>query len=106
MDQEIVLESIWVAVGFIVFVVLIWRKVGAALGSMLDERSEKISNELKEAAALRDDALEELQVYRRLHREAAAEAKTILQSAEAMRSVSLKQRNQSPCRGQTPRAAG
>ena len=75
MDQEIVLESIWVAVGFVVFVVLIWRKVGAALGSMLDERSEKISNELKEAAALRDDALEELQVYRRLHREAAAEAK-------------------------------
>ena len=83
MDQEIVLESIWVAVGFIVFVVLIWRKVGAALRSMLDERSEKISNELKEAAALRDDALEELQVYRRLHREAAEEAKTILQSAEA-----------------------
>ena len=83
MDQGIVLESVWVAVGFIVFVVLVWRKVGAALGSMLDDRSEKISRELKEAATLRDEALEELKTYRRLHREAAEEAKTIVQSAEA-----------------------
>ena len=83
MDQGIVLESVWVAVGFIVFVVLVWRKVGAALVSILDKRSEKISSELKEAAALRDDALEELQTYRRLHREAVEEAKTILRSAEA-----------------------
>ena len=83
MDQGIVLESVWVAVGFVVFVALVWRKVGAALSGMLDERSEKIRSELKEAAALRDEALDELQTYRRLHREAAKEAKTILQSAEA-----------------------
>ena len=83
MDQGIVLESVWVAVGFIVFVALVWRKVGAALAGMLDDRSEKISRELKEAAALRDEALRELQTYRRLHSEAAAEAKTILESAEA-----------------------
>ena len=82
MEQGIVLESVWVAVGFIVFIALVWRKVSTALGSMLDERSEKISSELKEAAALRDEALEELKTYRRLHREAAAEAETILQSAE------------------------
>ena len=44
MEQGIVLESVWVAVGFVVFVALVWRKAGgAALGSMLDERSEKIS---------------------------------------------------------------
>ena len=83
MDQGIVLESVWVAVGFIVFVLLVWRKVGIALGGMLDERSEKISSELREAAALREDALEELHAYQRLHREAAEEAKTILRSAEA-----------------------
>ncbi len=83
MDQGIVLESVWVAVGFVIFVSLVWRKVGAAMGRMLDERSEKIRSELKEAAALRDEALEELQTYKRLHREAAEEAKTILQSAEA-----------------------
>jgi len=83
MDQGIVLESVWVAVGFVVFVALVWQKVGVALGGMLDQRSEKIRSELKEAAALRDEALEELRTYRRLHREAAEEAKTILQSAEA-----------------------
>ena len=83
MDQGIVLESVWVAVGFVVFVALVWQKAGAALGGMLDERSAKIRSELKEAAALRDEALEELQNYKRLHREAAEEAKTILQSAEA-----------------------
>ena len=83
MDQGIVVESVWVAVGFVVFVALVWRRVGAALSGMLDERSEKISSELKEAAALRDEALEELQTYKRLHREAAEEAKAILQSAEA-----------------------
>ena len=82
MEQEIVLESVWVAVGFIVFVALVWRKAGAALTGMLDERSEKISSELREAAALRDEALEELQTYQRLHHEAAEEAKAILQSAE------------------------
>ena len=83
MEQGLVLESVWVAVGFIVFVVLSWRKTGAVLGSMLDERSEKIRSELKEAALLRDEALEELQNYRRLQQEAAEEAKAILQSAEA-----------------------
>ena len=83
MEQGLVLESVWVAVGFIVFIILIWRKAGAALGTMLDQRAEKISSELKEAALLRDEALEELQNYRRLHREAAEEAKAILQSAES-----------------------
>ena len=82
MEQGIVLESVWVAVGFIVFIMLVWRKAGAALVGMLDERSKKISGELKEAAALRDEALEELQAYQRLHREAAEEVKSILKAAE------------------------
>ena len=83
MEQGIVLESVWVAVGFIVFIALIWRKFGSALGSMLDKRSDKISGDLKEAAALRDEAFKELQTYQKLHNEAAKEAKAILQSAEA-----------------------
>jgi F-type H+-transporting ATPase subunit b len=83
MEQGIVLESVWVAAGFVVFIALIWRKVRTTVGNMLDERSEKISRDLKEAAALRNEAFEELQTYQRLHREAAKEAKSILQSAEA-----------------------
>ena len=83
MAEGIVLESVWVAVGFVVFVALVWRKVGAALGTMLDERSQKISDELEEAATLRDEALAELQNYQKLNREAAEEAKAIIKAAEA-----------------------
>ena len=60
MENGIVLESVWVAVGFVVFVALAWRKISTALTSMLDERSEKIAAELKEASSLRDEALAEL----------------------------------------------
>ena len=77
MEHGIVLESVWVAVGFIVFVALIWRKAGAAVGGILDERSKKIRSELEEATKLRDEALEELQNCQQLHREAAEEAKKI-----------------------------
>jgi len=59
MEQGIVLESVWVLVGFLVFVALVWRKVGAALSGMVDEGSAKISEELIEASAQRDAALEE-----------------------------------------------
>ncbi len=83
MEQGIVLESVWVLAGFVVFVALVWRKIGAGVGGMLDERSLKIRDELKEAAALRDEALAELKNYQRLHHEAADEAKIIIKSAEA-----------------------
>ena len=82
MDNGIVLESVWVAVGFVVFIALVWRKVGAALSGILDERSAKISADLDEAQALRDEALTELKNYQRLHREAADQAKQIVKAAE------------------------
>ena len=81
--EGIVMESVWVAVGFVVFVALIWRRVAAAVGSMLDDRSQKIKQDLDEARALREEALEELHQFQRLHREAAEEAKTMLKNAEA-----------------------
>ena len=44
--EGIVMESVWVAVGFAAFVALVWRKAGSALSAMLDARSEKIRTEL------------------------------------------------------------
>ena len=81
--EGIVMESVWVAVGFAAFVALVWRKAGSALSAMLDARSKKIRTELDEARALREEALDELHQFQRLHREAADEAKTILKTAEA-----------------------
>jgi F-type H+-transporting ATPase subunit b len=81
--EGIVMESVWVAVGFVVFIALVWKKAGAALSAMLDERATKIRSELDEARALREEALAELHQFQRLHREAAEEAKAILKTAEA-----------------------
>ena len=64
--EGIVMESVWVAVGFAIFVILVWRKAGSALSTMLDARSEKIRTELDEARALREEALDELHQFQRL----------------------------------------
>lgn len=75
-------ESTFVAIGFTLFVILVWRKAGSAIGGMLDERTKKIEADLAEAQALREEAAAELQKFQRLAREAADEAKTILANAE------------------------
>ena len=74
-------ESAWVAVGFALFIILIWKKAGSALASMLDNRSNKISAELDEARKLRKDAADELKKFEGLKKEAEAEAKTIISNA-------------------------
>jgi F-type H+-transporting ATPase subunit b len=83
MEHEVVLESVWVAAGFVVFIALVWRKFKIAISGMLDERSEKISAELEEARTLREEALAELKNYQKLHRKAAEEARAIIEVAEA-----------------------
>lgn len=74
-------ESAWVAVGFALFIILVWRKAGAAVASVLDNRSDKISAELDEAKKLRKDAADELKKFEGLKKEAEAEAKTIISNA-------------------------
>ena len=81
--MSVINESTFVAVGFTLFVILVWRKAGSAIGAMLDDRTAKIEAELNEAAALREEAAAELKKFQRLAREAADEAKTILANAEA-----------------------
>jgi F-type H+-transporting ATPase subunit b len=74
-------ESAWVAIGFALFIMLIWKKAGAALVGMLDGRSDKISAELNEAKQLREDAARELIKFEGIKKEAEAEAKTIISNA-------------------------
>ena len=40
-------EAMWVALGFVLFVVLVWKKAGVALAETLDTRSAKIKSELE-----------------------------------------------------------
>ena len=49
-------ETAWVAVAFILFFVLVWKKGKKAILSLLDERSSLIEKELNEAKSLKEEA--------------------------------------------------
>ena len=74
-------EGAWVAIGFAIFVILVWKKAGAALREMLDARSDKIRTELREAEALRKEAKAQLDSFKDLKKEAEEEAKNIIANA-------------------------
>ena len=76
-------ESAFVAIGFIIFVALAYKKIASAVADMLDQRSAAIRTQLDEAKTLRDEAAAELAKYQKLHRDASKEAKNIIANAEA-----------------------
>ncbi len=76
-------ESAWVALGFVLFIALVWRKVGTALASLLDSRAQKIKEELSEAENLRAEAEAELRRLKILQNEAEEDAKLIVADARA-----------------------
>ena len=76
-------EAMWVALGFVLFLVLVWKKAGVALAETLDTRSAKIKSELDEARKLHEEAKSELDSLKALKRDAEKEAKTIVANAKA-----------------------
>ncbi len=68
----------WVAVAFVIFVALVWKKASAAITGLLDARADKIRAELDEAQRLREDAQALLANYQRRQRDALKEAEAIL----------------------------
>ena len=71
----------WVAVAFVIFVVLVWKPAQKALLSGLDSRAARIEKELSEAARLREEAQALLAQYQRKHRDAMKEADEIVSHA-------------------------
>jgi F-type H+-transporting ATPase subunit b len=69
----------WVAVAFVIFILLLWR-VGAhrSIISSLDRRSSKIQDELAEARRLKSEAQTLLAQYQKKQREAEKEAASII----------------------------
>ena len=76
-------EAMWVALGFVLFIALVWTKAGAAFAKTLDTRSAKIKSELDEARKLHEEAKSELDSLKGLKRDAEKEAKTIVANAKA-----------------------
>ena len=74
----------WVAVAFVLFIVLIWR-AGAhrSVLSSLDSRRDRIKNELDEARRLKEEAQGLLDQYKAKQREAEREAAAILEQARS-----------------------
>ncbi|MDH5489466.1 MAG: F0F1 ATP synthase subunit B [Rhodospirillaceae bacterium] len=73
--------SFIVAAAFIMFFVFFGKKIFIALGAMLDDRSDKIRNELDEAQRLREEAQDMLAEYERKQHDALKEAENIVAAA-------------------------
>ncbi|HEV7371048.1 F0F1 ATP synthase subunit B [Arenibaculum sp.] len=71
----------WVAVAFVIFVVLAFRPARKAIVAMLDDRAERIRTELDEAQRLREEAQTLLAGYQRRQRDALKEAEDIISHA-------------------------
>lgn len=71
-----------VTLGFIVFIgILLYYKVPAMLGGMLDKRADTIRDELAAARTLRDEAQKLLVSYEKKSRDVAAQAERIVAQA-------------------------
>ena len=97
--------TFWVAVSFVLFVVLIAKMVWQKATAALDARADEIRRRLEEAQNLREEAQAAKANYQRLQRDALKEAEAILAHArdeakrmreegEAKREVSLARREQ------------
>ena len=75
-------ETAWVAVAFIIFIALIWKKASKAIVSILDNRSLLIHNELNEAKSLKEEALEELRKSLQTQKQVSEEAEDIIRDAK------------------------
>ena len=75
-------ETAWVAIAFVIFIALVWRKASKAIIGILDSRSLLIENELKEAKSLKEEALEELRQSLQSQKNISNEAEQIIKDAQ------------------------
>jgi len=71
----------WVAIAFIIFVVLAGRPIARGIGKSLDTRAHRIKAELEEARALRDEAQKLLADFQRKQQAAMRDAEAIVAHA-------------------------
>ncbi len=73
----------WVAVGFLLFIGLVlYLKVPKLITNALDDRAEKISNELKEAKILREEAHSLFNHYKKKQKDAEKISTNLITNAE------------------------
>lgn len=72
----------WVAVAFVIFVAAAGRPMSRAIITALDARGKRISQEIEEALALREESQKLLADSKRRHRDAIKESEEILAHAK------------------------
>lgn len=73
----------WALVSLLIFIgITIYMKVPKMMAKSLDERADRIRNELEEARRLREEAQQLLAEYQRKRKEAEREAEDIVTAAE------------------------
>ena len=75
-------ETVWVAIAFLIFIALIWKKGSNAISSILDDRSTLIENELSEAKSLKEEAMEELRKSLQMQKNSSEEFNQIIKEAK------------------------
>ena len=76
-------DATWVAIGFIMFLLLlVYFKVPGQIAKILDNRSQKISDELEEAKKLREEAQTVLAEFQKKNKEAEKTARAIIDDAK------------------------
>ncbi|MCP5093156.1 MAG: F0F1 ATP synthase subunit B [Gammaproteobacteria bacterium] len=77
------MASVWALVALIIFLgIMLYVKVPGMIGKSLDDRAEKIRNELEEARKLREEAQQLLAEYQRKRKEAEKEAGDMITAAK------------------------
>ena len=77
------LATVWATVALFIFLgVVVYIKVPGMIGKSLDERAEKIRNELEAARRLREEAQQLLAEFQRKRKEAEKEAADIVEAAK------------------------
>ncbi len=77
------MASVWALVALVIFLgIIIYVKVPAMIGKSLDDRADKIRNELEEARKLREEAQQLLAEYQRKRKEAEKEASDMVAAAK------------------------
>jgi F-type H+-transporting ATPase subunit b len=75
--------TLWVAVGFFIFVAAVFKVAKKTITGALDGRAEDIRNSLDQAAGLREEAQHLLAEYQRKQRDAVKETEQMLAHARA-----------------------
>jgi len=75
--------TFWSTVGLVIFLaIVVYLKVPGMVSRQLDDRADKIRNELEEARKLREEAQQLLAEYQRKRKESEAEAALIVDAAK------------------------